>query len=216
LHGPYTVAELRGYATLGNVRPWTCLHSKYGDVIQFSQLDTGMPTASSAPAAAPAPMAPGTPTTANWLRAAGVAAAVAIGVMSLVMMGVWLAIAVPTMNRSQQAASDVGCLKDASVLSQALRDYALAHDGKLPEVATWREDLKPYLPDGACPCCGEVKEVGAGYELNPELAGTDLWRADDQPLLWDTGWREGLPGPHKGQYTVVFTGGATVWLPPEG
>jgi len=208
LHGPYTVAELRGHAALGSVQPWTWLQSKYGDAIQFRQLEAGMPSAAS-------PM-PGTPTTGNWARAAGVTAAVGFGVMTLVGMAVWLAVAVPAMDRSREAASHVGCLKDASLLVEALHKYAGDHDGKLPEAATWREAVKPYLPPDKIPACGDVQEVGAGYEFCADLSGAELWGAEDRPLLWDVGWLSGRPGPHKGCYTVAFTSGATVWLPPEG
>jgi len=216
LQGPYTIAELQAYAALGNVQPWTWLQSKYGDTVQFGQLGAGMPAASPTSAGPPAGLMPGTPTAGNWVRAAGVTAAVGFGVMSLVGMAVWLAVAVPAMSRSQEAAADVGCLRDASMLATALRRYAADRDGKLPEAATWREAVKPYLPPGKCPACGEVQEVGAGYELNPKLSGADLWSAGDEPMLWDTGWMSGQPGPHKGCYTVAFTGGATAWLPPEG
>jgi hypothetical protein len=210
LQGPYTVAELQGHAALGDLQPWTWLQSKYGDAIQLRQLGPG------GIGMTPERPSPGTPSTAGWMRAAGVTAAVGFGVMTLIGMAVWLAIAVPTMNRSQEAASHVGCLKDASILVEALRKYAADHDGKLPDAKTWREAVKPYVPAGKTPACGELQQVGAGYELAPELAGGDLWSTDDLPLLWDIGWRSARPGPHKGCYTVAFTGGATVWLPPDG
>ncbi|MBM3497309.1 MAG: hypothetical protein FJX74_01440 [Armatimonadetes bacterium] len=210
LRGPYTLAELQGHAALGEVQPWTWVQSKYGDVIQFRQLEAGIAAAS------PAAPLPGAPTPGNWARAAGVTAAVGFGVMGLVGMVVWLAVAVPAMNHSQKAASDVGCLKDASLLVEALHKYAADHDGKLPDAQTWREAVKPYLPGDKIPACGEVQAVGAGYELCPDLSGAELWGAEDRPLLWDAGWLSGRPGPHKGCYTVAFTGGATMWLPPEG
>jgi hypothetical protein len=212
LYGPYTVAEIRAYASLGNVQPWQRIQNRYGMV--GKACDLGIATA---PAAPMAPAAVALPKSSK--PAPRVLGTVTLGffvLSTIVGLAVWFAIGVPCLDRSQRAASRIGCLADTQALADALRSYAAAHEGRLPRSATWRQDVRPYLPAGKCPSCGPVRGVGAGYEMNPALSGVELYRAGDQPLVYDAGWMSRKPGPHNGAYTVAFTDGSAVWLPPEG
>ena len=140
--------------------------------------------------------------------------------VSLGIMTVLVAVAVPLIGRSRASAQSIACLANLRQIGGAFLQYAADNGNRLPDPfeaqTSWEQILRKYLPDGAvfrCPADDELfPSVGSSYDWRdtgrPEttLAGrliTDTNRSD--PVLVF----EALPGWHtKGRMNAVMLSGA--------
>jgi hypothetical protein len=78
----------------------------------------------------------------------------------------------------QRDAQTEQCSQRLNRLVDAARAYAKAHDGRLPEAATWTDDLEPLVAkpnDGASAfACPAVRDADCTYAINPALAGKNM------------------------------------------
>jgi hypothetical protein len=98
----------------------------------------------------------------------------------------------------------VGCLGAMESVGQAIDQYVAAHNGKLPNGATWQDDLKPYYEqtrgkgemaefnkmgaDQAWGCWGEGGKPITGFAFNSDLSGKpvkDIKEPDQNPVVFE-------------------------------
>ena len=78
------------------------------------------------------------------------------------------------------------CQEHLRALSQGLTDYANEHDGKLPEAATWCDDILPYVLDRENFSCPAAAGFECAYAYNSDVAGQELpkdWQARREVVL---------------------------------
>ena len=90
----------------------------------------------------------------------------------------------------KEAGPLVGCAITLEGVAKATREYARAHEGKLPNAATWQDDIKTYYvawrgknkdvgpfssadPSGNMPCIA-TEDVHTGIAYNLDLSGKKI------------------------------------------
>src|SRR6266850_5303436 len=81
--------------------------------------------------------------------------------LSVIMIPLMMAIAVPNFVKARQTALKMGCVNNLSVIEQAKTSWALAKNKKQTDTPT-ANDLAPYLKDGVLPKC----PAGGNYKIN--------------------------------------------------
>ncbi len=127
------------------------------------------------------------------------------------------------------------CEDNIEQVTAAILAYATEHDGKVPESASWQEDIKTYLAGDKeaveallhCPATGQpyvfnnrvagrtIGELGSPAEV-PLIweGGRDNGRAPHTGLVWDVRGDNGK-GPRNRRFFYVGHLGGQVWRYPE-
>jgi hypothetical protein len=117
----------------------------------------------------------------------------AIGLLALVIVfgpPLWLVIAYLVLTRQGQT-NDTICRAHLTQLGHAFKAYAATHGGRLPDAATWTDELQPYLgPHGATAlrCPADRTPGRSSYAMNRALSGKTLSAipAAQKVLLYET------------------------------
>jgi hypothetical protein len=200
-YGPYPPNTLRRYLADGAIDPNAQVSQGGGPWVPAGQV------LGSAPAAAyPPSYAPGVPRPARWRIQPWQIAAIALGVLLLVGVGVLLSVFGPSPGRIASPAGD--CQRNLKLVGLAMIMYAVDYDEVLPNSATWRDAIVPYLKyEEALVCPGSGR--ADSYEMNPYLSQVHLGaipNPSQTPMVYDAGFPEGKP-PHLEGWSVCFADG---------
>ena len=72
-----------------------------------------------------------------------------------------------------------GCISNLRQLTMAVLIYADDGDGRLPNAATWMDDIRPYIKAEALYHCPTDEQHQYGYAFNSELSGVNLKDIED-------------------------------------
>jgi prepilin-type processing-associated H-X9-DG protein len=76
---------------------------------------------------------------------------------------------------TELAAKRAGCASNVRQIALAIRSYAADHDGRLPRVSTWQDDIRPYLRGADVFHCPADPSPGpSSYAYNWMVAGLRL------------------------------------------
>ena len=215
-YGPYTVLQVRQFATQGRVPPNGSLQAANGTVFLPAQIGIGAP----APAY-PQPYPTYRPAPA---RAAGgksntcLIVGIVVGAVVLVCGGILGAILFPVFAKARQKAQQVSCMGNLQQISAAVMQYTTTSGLALPNAATWKQDIQPYLSDPSVLQCAGSGKGQESYVFNPELSNVPLPMVADPystPLIYDAGFADGTDPPHDGGWNVLYADGHVGWVQPN-
>ena len=210
VYGPYTLAEVRTFAELGRVPIGSTLHTMNGQTLTLPQVGLGTIVADAA--------------FAGPVRTGGLSKGVKWGIAALV-----LAVALPVVGigvammagvgttafKAQGQAQESMCQQHLAQLAMSVQFYVEDHEGVLPNAATWKQDIMPYLwgdpSTFECPSSGRGQ---ASYKLNTAVSGRTMASIRNRgktAMIYEAGLLEGS-GPHRGGGHVAYVDGHVEWV----
>lgn len=111
------------------------------------------------------------------------------------------------------------CKDNIKQVTTAMLVYATEHDEKLPEGASWQDDIKVHLAgdEEAVEALLHCPATGQPYVFNKKIAGTaikELGSLAEVPLIWEVR-RDNGRAPHGGKFFHVGRLDGQVWTYPE-
>ncbi len=209
VYGPYTLSDVRSFATLGRVPMGSTLHTMNGHTLTLAQVGLGTIVADQAFAG---PVRPGGLSKGMRWGIALLILAVALPVVGIgvVLMGG----AGATALKAQGEAQENLCQQHLAQLALSVQFYVEDHDGVLPDAATWKQDITPYLLGDACTfICSASGRGQASYEFNSALSGraVDTIASDKTPMIYEAELLQGQ-GPHRGGGHIAYVNGDVAWV----
>jgi prepilin-type processing-associated H-X9-DG protein len=204
-YGPYTMGDIRLYAQQGRIAPGAQLDAADGTGRSLAEAGIGV-----APPVAPAPARGGGMSTA---ATCGIVAAV-VAVVLIPMIAVLAAILFPVFGKAREKAQQASCMSNIKQLCLGCLQYAQANGNRLPDAATWKQDIQPYV--GGNPQLFECPSSKLGqnsYEFNAALSGASIAQIQDPantPMIYEAGSASG-GGPHNGGANVGYADGHVKW-----
>lgn len=210
MYGPYTMADIRSFATLGRVPLGSTLHTMNGRALTLAEV--GLATIVGEQAFA-GPVRPGGLTKGTKWGIAALVLAVALPVVGLgvLMAGGPAATARTTHGQAQESL----CRQHLTQLTLSVRFYVEDHDGVLPNATNWRQEIAPYLlGDSSTFVCAASGRKQDSYEFNSALSGRavdTISQRDKTPMIYEAGLRQGQ-GPHRDGGYIAYVNGDVEWV----
>jgi prepilin-type processing-associated H-X9-DG protein len=157
-----------------------------------------------------APAKSGTP---GWLIAAIIAVVAAVLLPTILILS---AILFPVFAKAREKARQASCLSNMRQLSLACLQYASANSDTLPDAATWRQDIQPYLPGGFVWDCPSSCKGQQSYEFNPTLSGMSLGAIENpaDTIMISEPLGPSGNGVHNRGFNIAFVDGHVRWMLP--
>jgi len=202
------MAEIRRYAAEGRVSPGSTLERPDGTAVTLAQAGVSVPPPMAA-SPAPAPPRRG----GSGCTTCGIIAAVSLAVL-VPLMAILAAILFPVFARAREKARQTTCLANLSRVSMSLLLYAQANGDRLPNAATWRQDIAPYVQNSQIMECPSSRKGQSSYAFNEKLSKKKVSTIKDPAntiLVYDADLASHA-GPHLGGGNVGYADGHVKWL----
>lgn len=166
----------------------------------------------------------------NTGRVCGLIGAILSGMMIFVL--IIGAILFPVFASARFKAREASCLSNIKQLDLGILMYAADHNNRLPNAATWTQDIQPYVKNPALlHCADDTSGARSSYAMNAVLSGADsnklMDSASEVVLLYETNQPGDSPSGdastvaprHNGGSNYGFLDGHVKWAnqpPPFG
>jgi hypothetical protein len=213
VYGPYTLSDVRSFATLGRVPIGSTLHTMDGQTLTLAQVGLAAMVADQAFSGPVRPGGLGKGTKWGMVLLILAVALPIVGVGAVMMVG-----AGKTAFTARGQAQENICHQQLTQLALSVQLYAEAHGGVLPNSATWKEDIAPYLfGDDSVFVCPSSGLGQSSYEFNSAVSNraiASISRRDTIPMIYETGLLQNR-GPHRGGGHVIYVSGDVRWVPAD-
>jgi len=214
-YGPYTILQVRQFATQGRVPPGGTLQTANGTVFVPGQLGIGAPAPPGPAYARPQPTyQPGAMRPAAQKSNTCLIVGIVVGAVILVCGGIMAALMAPVFVKARQKAQQASCMSNLNQISVALMQYVNMNNGVFPNAATWKQDIQPYLTSPTALVCPASQKGQESYAYNPQMSGASLAAITNPstvPLIYDAGYAEGTGPPHDRGWNVMYADGHVSW-----
>ncbi len=213
VYGPYTLSDVRSFAALGRVPMGSTLLTADGQTLTLDQVGLATIVAEQAFSGPVRPGSLGKGTKWGMVLLILAVALPIVGVGAVMMVG-----AGKTAFTAQGQARENICRQQLTQLALSVQFYAEAHGGVLPNAATWKQDIAPYLfGDDSIFVCPSSGLGQSSYEFNSAVSNraiASISRRDTIPMIYETGLLQNR-GPHRGGGHVVYVSGEVKWVPAD-